>query len=52
MIAVNCQPYSVVEDVVFKQVLRTLEPRYQCPSRKYYTEAIIPKIYRGTPYEG
>ena len=51
MIAVDCQPLSVVEDVGFKQVLRTLEPRYQCPSRKYYTETIIPKICKGMKAE-
>ena len=31
MVAIDCQPISVVEDVGFRQVLRTLEPRYQCP---------------------
>ena len=51
MIAVDCQPLSVVEDVGFKQVLRTPEPRYQCPSRKYYTETVIPKIYKGMKVE-
>ena len=51
MIAVDCQPLSVVEDVGFKQVLRTLEPHYQCPSRKYYTETVIPKIYKGMKAE-
>ena len=51
MVAIGCQPISVVEDVGFRQVLRTLEPRYQCPSRKYFTETIIPKIYSGMKEE-
>ena len=51
MVAIDCQPISVVEDVRFRQVLRTLEPRYQCPSRKYFTETIIPKIYSGMKEE-
>jgi len=51
MIAIDCQPLSVVDDFGFRQVLRTLEPRYNCPSRKYYTETIIPKIYEGMKTE-
>ena len=47
MLAIDCQPISMVEDVAFRQVLKMLEPRYQCPSRKYFTETIIPKIYAG-----
>ena len=47
MLAVDCQPLSMVEDIGFKRVLQTLEPRYKCPSRKYYTDTIIPKIYTG-----
>ena len=41
----------MVEDVGFRQVLRILEPCYQCPSRKYYTDTIIPKIYQGMKAE-
>ena len=51
MVAIDGQPISIVEDVGFRQVLRTLEPRYQCPSRKYFTETIIPKIYSGMKEE-
>ena len=45
MIAVDVQPYSVVEDVGFKNVLTTLEPRYTVPSRKYFSTKIIPELY-------
>jgi len=44
MLAVDCQPLSVVEDVGFKRVLQALEPQYKCPSRKYFTDVIVPKI--------
>ena len=43
MIAIDCHPLSVAEDVGFNRVLRALEPRYNCPSRKYFTECVIPK---------
>jgi len=33
MIAIDCQPTSMVDDVGFKQMLKVLEPRYHCPSR-------------------
>ena len=45
MLSIDCQPLSMVENVGFKRVLQTLEPRYKCPSRKYYT--IVLKIYTG-----
>ena len=47
MLAIDCQPLSMLEDVGFKRVLQILEPRYKCPSRKYFTDTIIPKIYTG-----
>ena len=47
MIAVDCQPLSVVEDIEFTRVLQVLEPWYKFPSRKYFTESVIPKIYNG-----
>ena len=47
MLAVDCQPLSMVEDVGFKRVLQILELHYKCPSRKYFTDTIIPKNYTG-----
>ena len=41
----------MVEDVEFRQVLKLLEPHYQCPSRKYFTETIILNIYSGIKQE-
>ena len=51
MLAVDCRPASMIKDVGFKQVLQTLEPRYKCPSRKYFTDTIVPKIYTGMKKE-
>ena len=47
MVAIDCHPLSVIEDVGFRCILNALEPRYTCPSRKYYTDTIIPKIFSG-----
>ena len=41
MLAVDCQPLSMVEDVGFIRVLQIMEPCYKCPSRKYFTDTII-----------
>ena len=51
MLAVDCQPLSMVEDVGFRRVQQILEPRYKCQSRKYFTDTIIPKIYTGMKEE-
>ena len=45
MIAIDCQPISVVDDLGFVRVLQTAEPRYSIPSRKYITESILPDIH-------
>ena len=47
MLAVDFQPLSMVEDAGFKRVLQILEPHYKCPSRKYFTDTILSKIYTG-----
>ena len=45
MICLDAQPFSIVEDSGFSQLVHELEPRYSLPSRKYITENILPKIY-------
>ena len=47
MVALDYQPISIVEDVGFKRLVNTLEPKYNLPSRKYVTETILHKIYSG-----
>ena len=45
MIALDYQPFSLVDDVGFSRLIGALEPRYVMPSRRYITETIMPKLY-------
>jgi len=47
MIAIDTQPFSVVENKGFINLLSALEPRYSLPSRKYMTETVLPRIMAG-----
>ena len=44
MMALDYQPLSVVSDAGFTRLLQTIEPRYKVPSRKYFTDNVLPKI--------
>ncbi len=44
MVALDNQPFSIVEDSGFKALIKSLEPRYSLPSRRYITETVIPII--------
>ena len=46
MIALDCQPYSVVDDGGFKALVHALEPKYQIPSQRYFCKIVIPSIVR------
>ena len=45
MIALDNQPYSIVDDMGFKSLLQELRPNYKIPKRKYFTDTIVPTIY-------
>lgn len=45
MLAANLQPYSVVEDTGFTNLIKVLEPRYLMPSRTTFSRTLIPKLY-------
>ena len=45
MIALDNQPFSIVDDLGFKNLMRILEPRYNLPSRHYFAEVVIPDMY-------
>ena len=47
MICLDTQPFSIVENPGFSQLVHDLEPRYSLPSRKYITENVLPQIYGG-----
>jgi len=45
MIALDNQPISMVEDTDFVRfVERVQQPQYKIPSRRYFTETVIPSI--------
>lgn len=41
----DLRPYSVVENSGFRNMINTLEPRYVIPSRKQFTEVMVPDMY-------
>ena len=45
MIALDIQPYSVTEDIGFQRVLKLACPNYSIPSRRYFSEKVVPNIY-------
>ncbi len=44
MVALDNQPFSIVEDSGFKALIKSLEPMYSLSSRRYITETVIPII--------
>ncbi|XP_048017725.1 E3 SUMO-protein ligase ZBED1-like [Megalobrama amblycephala] len=44
----DLRPYSVVENDGFCRMLTTLEPRYEIPSRRHFTDKVIPALYADT----
>jgi hypothetical protein len=48
MICRDIQPFSVLEDKGFRDVIKTAEPRYVMPSRKTFTNELIPQLYSET----
>lgn len=45
MIALDCQPFSVVEDEGFKRLIKLLAPKYVLPSRRYFAETVLNDMY-------
>ncbi|KAK7886511.1 hypothetical protein WMY93_026132 [Mugilogobius chulae] len=44
-IAFGDQPFTVVEDMGFRLLMQHLEPRYQIPSRRYFSDSCLPVLY-------
>ena len=38
------RPYSVIENIGFQHLLKTLEPRYSIPSRAHFSTKVMPKL--------
>jgi len=45
MITLDYQPYSIVEDRGFKNLMYTLENKYELPTRQYLASTAIPQLY-------
>ena len=41
----DMRPYSLVENAGFINLVKTLDSRYQIPSRTYFSETLIPDLY-------
>ena len=48
MMALDFQPFSIVEDTGFRALINHLDPRYHIPSRKYFSTTLIPEMYDQT----
>lgn len=47
MISIDCQPFSIMEDDRFAQLLNTVEPRYTFSSTRYMTKTVLTWINEG-----
>ena len=47
-LAKDMMPIYTVEKSGFQQLLKDFDPRYQLPSRKYFSQQAIPKLYNET----
>ena len=47
-IATDLRPYSVIENSGFRQLINTMEPRYQLPSRPHFSKVVVPQLYEET----
>ncbi len=47
-IAKDMQPYAVVDDAGFQHLITVLEPRYNIPSCRHFSNMVIPKLYEET----
>ena len=44
----DLRPLSVVEGSGFRDMIKTLDPRYPLPSRPHFSETVIPRLYEET----
>jgi hypothetical protein len=45
MIALDEQPYSIVSNSGFQKLMAHLAPNYNIPSRRYFSDNVIPELY-------
>lgn len=46
MIACDFQPYSIVEDIGFRELVKELDPKYPMVCRQTLTNSIVPELFR------
>ena len=44
-IATDMRPLSIVDNLAFRQVLYAMDPRYDLPCRRYFSDKVIPGLY-------
>ena len=50
MIALDIQPTSIVEDEGFLKFIKTIDPRYEPPSRRTIMRSMLPQRYESLKY--
>ena len=45
MMALDIQPFSVIEDTGFSKLVKVLEPMYTIPSRKHLVEKVLSTVH-------
>lgn len=43
-ISVDIQPLSVVDNIGFRRLINSLQPRYKLPSRWFFTNTLMPDM--------
>ena len=45
MIALDNQPFTIIEDLGFKRLMKKFKPNYVLPSRKFFTNKVLPSVH-------
>lgn len=48
MIALDFQPYDIVENKGFQELIHHLQPQYNIPHRTTFSRTIVPELYKST----
>lgn len=47
MMALDDQPFSMVENIGFKRMMKRVDPGYKIPNRKYFSDTSLPEVFKG-----
>ena len=45
LITLDIQPFSIVEDTGFNELIKDAYPNYKLPCRTYFSQNVIPSMY-------